>query len=90
MSQPSNPDLEWANLSRMLDEATREQRQIRVLAARAVAGRRVSAALIERLARADGYAAELADRQLDLLRQIHQGNGEPEGEDEPLLDPDED
>ncbi len=79
MSQPSNPDLEWANLTRMLDEATREQRRIRALAARAVASRRVSADLIERLARADGYAAELADRQLDLLRQIQKRNGERKG-----------
>ncbi len=88
MSQPSNPDLEWANLTRMLDEATREQRRIRALAARAVTSRRVSADLIERLGRADGYAAELADRQLDLLRRIHKGNGEPDGPDE-ALDPEE-
>lgn len=89
MSQPSNPDLEWTNLTRMLDEAMREQRQIRALAARAVTSGRVSAGLIERLSRADGYAAELADRQLELLRRIHQGNGEPE-KDETALDPDED
>lgn len=75
MNLPSNPDLEWANLSRMLDEAARQQRQLRALAARAVAARRVSADLIERLTRADGYAAELADRQLDLLRRINQGKG---------------
>ncbi len=75
MSLPSNPDLEWANLSRMLDEAGRQQRQLRALAARAVAARRVSADLIERLTRADGYAAELADRQLELLRRINEGHG---------------
>lgn len=83
MSLPSNPDLEWANLARMLDEATREQRSLRALAARAVTSRRVSADLLERLARADGYAAELAERQLDLLRQIHKGNGEPDQADDP-------
>lgn len=81
MSRPSDPDLEWANLTRMLDEAMREQRQLRALATRAVSSRRVPADLIERLARADGYAAELADRQVELLRQIRQGNGEPEVDD---------
>lgn len=84
MSLPSNPDLEWANLSRMLDEAMREQRALRALAARAVTSRRVSAELLERLGRADGYAAELADRQLELLRQINKGNGQPEETDEPF------
>ncbi len=90
MTKPPDPGLEWTNLVRLLDEATREQRRLRATAARAVAGGRVAAALIESLARADAYAAELADRQVELLRRIHQGNGEPEPDETPALDPDED
>ncbi len=90
MTPPPDPGLEWTNLARMLDEASREQRRLRALAARAVAGRRVPAALIESLARAEGYAAELADRQIELLRRVHQGNGEPAPDEMPALDPEED